>query len=313
MPTFDGGHYFFTGLFPVKLKAECRPNGSWTAPSHILREALATLPNASEYGRPDVRRSPFARCRSTHFARLAVIDDTAFNGRETADAILQAVQGVDLLAHDPVDHLRQPWLIFVVDFDSPDGSDASRDEWARGLWDVMEPELRAVFANCCEFDSVTDGASFARYLARGQIETHLPFNDYWIDPPTIPALGVGRMLAQAGIVLALVLGGAWLIDREWGGGWMLWTAAVLIGIALALYAVYRLILSRGERSWPAAPNSDLKSILKSVYVQQHFTRFAIAQQGASPEALHEAFGRFLAETQPANLEAPTQAAGAVRS
>jgi hypothetical protein len=313
MPTFDGGHYFFTGLFPIRLTPECRPNGSWTAPSHVVRDALATLPNVSEYGRPEERRSPFARCRRTHFARLAVIDDPAFNGRDTANAIKQAIKGVDLLAHQPVDHLCQPWLMFVADFDSPDGSDSSRDSWARELWRVMEPELRAIFGSCAEFEKVGDEASFAKWLARGQIETTMPFNDYWIDPPTIPSLSIGRIAFQGLVVLALVCFGAWLIDQEWGGGWKLWVPAVLLGILAALYAIYRLIMSRGARAWPAAPNSDLKSVLKSVYVQQRFVRFAIDEQGASPEALHAAFGRFLAETEPADVEGPTQAPGVVKS
>ncbi|HYJ31306.1 MAG TPA: hypothetical protein VEW25_13320 [Allosphingosinicella sp.] len=313
MPTFDGGHYFFTGLFPIRLTPECRPNDVWTAPSHVVREALATLPNSSEYGDPEERRSPFARCRRTHFARLAVIDDTAFNGRDTQNAIVQAIKSVNLLAHQPVDHLAQPWLLLAADFDAADGGDSCRDSWSRELWRVMEPELRAVFGSCSEFENVHDEATFAAYLARGQIETTMPFNDYWIDPPPIPTLSAARIAAQGLVVLGLFLLAAWLIAREWGGGWHVWLPAILLGAAAALYAIYRLIMSRGARAWPTAPNSDLKSVLKSAYLQQHFVRFAIAQQGASPEALHAAFGRFLDEMKPADVDGPTQAAGVVKS
>src|SRR4051794_34653271 len=73
MPNLDGGHYFYTGLFPVRLDSVQRPDGSYTVHSHLLREALSSLPNFSEASGA-VRTSPFARCRSTHFARLAVID-----------------------------------------------------------------------------------------------------------------------------------------------------------------------------------------------------------------------------------------------
>ena len=313
MPTCDGGHYFFTGLFPVRLEPECAPSGSWTAPSHILREALATLPNSSEYGDPEIRMSPFARSRRTHFARFAVIDDPAFNGRDGEDAIKQAIAGVNLLAHQPVDHLAQPWLLFAAEFDAPDGGDSRRDAWARELWETMEAELRAVFESCCGFDEVGDADGFAAYLAQGQIETTLPFNDYWIDPPPIPTLSMARIAAQGLAVLAVFLVAAWLIDRELGGGWPVWVAAILIGAAAALYAVYRLIMRRGAAPWPTAPNSDLKSVLKSIYLQQHFVRFAIAQQGASPEALHAAFGRFVAEMKPSDVDGPTQAPGVVKS
>lgn len=313
MPTYDGGHYFYTGLFPVRLTAECRPDGSWTAPSHIVREALATLPNSSEYGDPQARMSPFARCRRTHFARFAIIDDPAYNGRDAGNAIWQGVKGVDLLAHQPVDHLVQPWLFFTADFDAPDGSGESRDSWARGLWRLMEPEIRAVFGACSEFENVHDEQAFADYVARGQIETTMSFNDYWIDPPPIPTLSGRRMAVQGLAVLALFALAAWLIDRQIGGGWRVWVPALLLGAVAAIYAIYRLIMSRGARSWAAAPNSDLKSILKSVYLQQHFVRFAIDQQGASDEALHAAFGRFLAERKPADVDGPTQAPGVVKS
>ena len=313
MPTFDGGHYFFTGLFPIRLEPECTADGSWTAPSHILRQALATLPNSSEHGNPETRMSPFARAQRTHFARFAVIDDPAFNGRDGGDAIKQAITNVNLLAHQPVDHLAQPWLLFAADFDAADASDSTRDSWARELWQTMEPELRAVFAACCGFDTVHDGAGFAEYLARGQIETNLPFNDYWIDPPPIPTLSIARIAAQGLVVLALFVLAAWLIDEAVDGGWLVWLPMILLGIAAGLYAVYRLIMKRGAAPWPTAPNSDLESVLKSIYLQQKFVRFAIAQQGAAPETLHAAFGAFLTETRPADVKGPTQAPGVVKS
>ena len=39
MPNLDGGHYFYTGLFPVQLDSVQRPDGSYTTHSHLLREA----------------------------------------------------------------------------------------------------------------------------------------------------------------------------------------------------------------------------------------------------------------------------------
>ena len=69
--------------------------------------------------------------------------------------------------------------------------------------------------------------------------------------------------------------------------------------------------SKGRKPFPAAPDSDLKSVLKSLHVQQRFAIFAGKAQGLEPAALHSAFGKFLADVRPEDLESPTQAPGAV--
>jgi hypothetical protein len=310
MPNLDGGHYFYSGLFPVQLDSVQRPDGSYTVNSHLLREALASLPNFSEASGP-IRTSPFARCRSTHFVRLAVIDEPEYNGRDPMDALRQAAKSVDLLAHQPVDHFSRAWLMFAADFDAVDAG--ARDRWAAGLWALMEPELRAIFSHCEKFDEVKDGAGFAAYLARGQVETTMSFNDYWIDPLPFPSLSIGAILGTIGGVLAAFLALGWLVHRQYGGGWWIWAAAALLGIAAGLWAAYRLVVARGTRPFPTAPDSDLKSVLKGLYLQQNFVRFAIAHQGASPEELHAAFGQFLAQAQPANVDQPTQKPGVLHA
>jgi len=322
MPNFDGGHYFYTGLFPVRWASEARREGIAKVPSHALREALATLPNFSEAA-GQRRVSPFARCKATHFVRLAVIDDPAYNGRDGSDAILGA--GTDLSVHQPVDHFSRAWLMMTADFDAPNGSDAARDAWAAGLWDLAKPELTAIFEHCLEFSRcdqrkpVESGADFAAYLAHGQIETTMSFNDYWIDAAAmgkaLPTLSVTRVLLQVAVVLAIVLGIAWLAQRAlaFNGGWMLWTAAAVIGVGAGLWSAYRLVMRRGARPWASAPNSDLKSVLKGLYLQQRLVGFASEHQGASPDDLHRAFGTFLAEVRPDDLDQPTQSRGVLKS
>jgi hypothetical protein len=317
MPNIDGGHYFYTGLFPIELEPVARPDGSVTVPSHLLREALASLPNFSQVREADdaARRtdriSPFARCRSTHFARLAVIDDPAFNGRDPVDAIKGAIKKVDLLVHQPVDHLSRAWLLFAADFDGADAG--ARDRWAAGLCQVMEPELRAIFRHCTGFDQVGDAQAFADYVRRGQLETTMSFNDYWIDPMPGRSLSLAMIGLAVVVVLAAFLGLAWFAEREWGGGWPVWVVGGLLGLGTGLWAAYKLVMARGSKPFATAPDSDLKSVLKSLFVQQHFTRFAIAQQGASAEQLHDAFERFLAETRPEDVDRPTQPPGVLHS
>jgi hypothetical protein len=78
------------------------------------------------------------------------------------------------------------------------------------------------------------------------------------------------------------------------------------------HGLYRRILRRGQAPLPTAPGCDLPSVLKSLYLQQHFTRFAIDAQGLSEAQLHARFGAFLAAVQPADA-LPTQPPGEVRA
>ena len=81
------------------------------------------------------------------------------------------------------------------------------------------------------------------------------------------------------------------------------------GVALSLWTLW----SKGRKPYPAAPDSDLKSVLKSIHVQQRFALFAERVQGLEGADLHAAFGRFLADVRPEDLESPTQAPGVIRS
>lgn len=314
MPNFDGGHYFYTGLAPINRTAVPGPDGNMTAPSHIVRQALQTLPNFSQVPGSS-RTSPFARSETTHFARFAVIDDPAFNGRDAGDAIRQGLTGVDLLKAQPVDYLSRPWLLFGADFDVPDGSDKARDAWAEDLWRHMSSELRAVMGHCIGFDEVADGRGFARYLARAQVPTTMSFNDYYIDTLDLPTLAIGRLLAQIAIPAALFLAVAWLIDREAGIAWWAWVLAGLLGLGVGIWAAYRLIMRRGAAPFPPAPGGEgrLETVLKGLYLQQKFSRFAAGHQMDDPERLHAAFGAFLAEHAPADARKPTQPPGVLGS
>jgi hypothetical protein len=321
MPNLDGGHYFYTGLFPVRREPVKRADGSITTPLLSLREALATLPNFSQVpegkdpkGRTD-RISPFARCRRTHFARFAVIDDPAYNGRDGIDAVKNAAlslihRGVDPLVHQPVDHLSRPWLLFTADFDAKEAG--GRDRWAAGLWERMEPELKAVFAACRGFERVDGPAAFAGFLAQGQLETTMSFNDYYLDPPGFATPIKGILAVAAVVALAIVAAGVWLRSRIDAGWWLILLAA-LVGLAAAARLAYRLVMRAGAKPFPTAPDGDLPSVLKGLYLRQKLTGFAIAHQGAGPDALHAAFGKFLDDTLPADLDGPTQAPGVLRA
>ncbi|WP_448585942.1 hypothetical protein [Thermaurantiacus sp.] len=320
MPTIDGGHIFFTGLYPVRLGGARLAGGSFVPHSHRLREELALLPTAQQ--NPETVAaglvSPFARCRRTHFLRLVVIDQPMWNGRDPSDPLLNVARSllgrpVNLRAQPPFDVLSRPWLLLAADIDrAPGAPDEGLASWAEALWARSEAEMRAVFRHCEGFEAVADAAGFARYLKRGQLETTMSFNGYYDGTPPLRGASLAGLLALpllsgAGLVLLARL----LLGPLGVAGWLL---LVVVGLAAALILGLRRLDSAGARPFPQFPDSDLATILKALFLQERFTRFATDHQLDDPQALHRAFAGFLAETRPSDL-APevSQAPGVVRS
>lgn len=308
MPDLDGGHYFFTALIPIDNRGIVEHAGFKSSPVHMVRDALEELPTALQSPaseKIDIA-APFARSLRTHFVRIFVVDTPNYNGRDPQDSILAAIEKTDLLKAQPVDGLSTPYLAFVGDFD-PMGDEPRA--WLEELWTLAKPELCSVFHYCYGFDEGFDAGAFASFVAKGQVETTMPFNDYWIAPPPFPTLS--PILSAAPPVLGLLAGvglgvvAAW---PWWGDGLL----ALVLG-AVGLFISYRLIMAAGAKPLPAAPNSTLRDVLKALYLQQAFARFAADNQGAEPGALQAAFAQFLADVRPNDLDAPTQPPGVIRS
>lgn len=333
MPNFDGGHYFLTALAPISDRILKEGDCPSRACVQILRETLANLPTARQSPASEAGslNSPFARNRRTHFARFAVLEDVVYNGRDQTDALVSAVADTNLGIPQPVDHLTTPYLLFAADIDAASGDEAELRGYLTGLWADMEPELRAVFRHCIGFESVNDADGFADYIVRCQVETTMPFNDYWVGVPPLQNLNQAALLAPIALpaAVAVVAGVFWLLGNlglhlgdslasafgasggAWPWGWIAVLAAALTG-AIG-YGLYRFILHRGSQPLPTAPDSDLPSVLKALYLQQQLTRFAIGQQGADAVSLHRAFGEFLARHRPEDLEHATQTPGVIHS
>ena len=92
-----------------------------------------------------------------------------------------------------------------------------------------------------------------------------------------------------------------------------WLAGALLGLAVGVLLVIRLLWTKGKAAFPPAPDSDLPSVLKALHVQQRFAFFAEAVQGMDADALHASFGQWLSGVRPADPESPTQAPGVIRS
>jgi hypothetical protein len=316
MANIDGGHYFLTTLIPLKLEPVRREDGSFTSPSHILREVLATLPTAQQSPACVAAgfESPFSRCMRTHFVRAVVIDQPMYNGRDGGNALVQGLRNVNLLAHEPVDNLSRPYLMFCADLDAcPGEPDGGLSSWAAGLWTKMEPELRAIFASCLGFDKVADGAAFSAWLKRCQVETTMSFNDYYVPMPDLHGYTLKDVTAWFAIgTLGLSALAAWALASLGRSSWWL-IAAIPVAALVTLVGVLRLLWLKGIKPFPAGANTDLPSVLKSLHVQQRFALLAVELQGADPATVHARFHQFLEQVRPDDTAAPTQAPGVIRS
>jgi hypothetical protein len=226
--------------------------------------------------------------------------------------LVSAIKGTDLLAAEPVDALACPYLLVMIDFDpaDPEGKGEPRGYFEE-LWGLMEAELKAIFAYGYGFSKVTDARSFADFILACQVETTMPFNDYWVGAPPLPTLSKTSLAIAplAGLILP------WLGLDALPWGWWPWWIALLLGLALLLLGLvfdYWLIMSRGSKPFPSA-DAPLRQVLKALYLQQAFTRFAIENQGQDRAALGPAFRAFLQGHRPKDLDQPTQPPGVIRS
>jgi hypothetical protein len=314
MPNFDGGHYFLTVIIPVNTKPCKRTDGTVTTPINALREALNSLPTAhqSKASIANTCTSPFTRDSRTHLTRFAVIPDVAYNGRDPQNSIGMAIKGVNPVIPQPVDGLTCPFMLWAVDFDAADGSDASLNGYLEGLWTVAQAELTDVFQYCTGFDTVDGPSRFAAWIRKCQIETVMPFNDYWIIPPPFPSLSLGGLAGEVILMAVVVFAAIFIPNMIWlhWNPWLVGIFAALLGLALGVWSALRTVAKAAAKPFPTAPGSDLPSVLKSLYLQHHFMDFAIDNQGVDPAVLHANFGAFLAAHQP-NQATPTQPPGVI--
>jgi hypothetical protein len=328
MPNFDCGAYFLSTLIPVRTETIGDPEGkSGTSPVHALRDALSKLPTARQTPFSQ-GQSPFAKNTRNHLARLVVIEDVAYVGRKPINALLTVLTELLLpprlhinpVNPQPQDHLSNPFLFFSADFDAASGDDGERDSYLKELWETSSDELRGIFQYCVGFETVGDASGFAAYIARCQLETTMPFHDYFMDGVPLAALPEMSLAKLGGIWLGVALLAFAPLH------WLLWAGdsclALLIKAAAALFigwlAVFYVVKNAGVKAFPPAPDSTLPMVLKSLYLRNEFTRFVIdnqmlsvAEDEESARLLQEKFAQFVAAHKPDDVEQPTQEAGVV--
>ena len=284
------------------------------------------------------KNSHFADNLKTHFTRIFVIDKAAYNGRDPSDVILDKIRGVpvigqlfgeatNLLDPQPVDQLSHAYLVWVAEIDAPKGEEAELDHYLEELWQQMPQKLSGLFMHCHGFDAENmNGEKFRQFIRQGQVETSMSFNDYWSITPQLESffqsdastptkfIGSIGVFVTAGALLGFFYHFArWVMWGSGGTGWWLgfFVLSLILTITIAGILAYRGIMKFGRKPFPMAPGSDLPSVLKSLYLQQNFTRFAIASQCNNAQNLHDEFGQFLTEHKPDDVNNPTQDAGTI--
>jgi len=333
MPNLDGGHYFLTVLAPIRTDTLADPISSGSrSHEHVLAHELALLPTGRQTAASpqDAPKSPFARNTLNHLARFVIIDGPAFNGRVSEDSLVALIRKINPLTPQKVDGLGTPYLLFAADIDAhaattPEEGEAALAAYLAKLWETMAAELSRIFGHCIGFTGGSAEA-FHDYIKRCQIETTMPFNDYWPEKLQAEAwvLPTKPLIVSAGLaVLALV---AWLVALLLNGAfgvsgrhhvlaaiaaWGLLVVPVLIAATgLCAFLLYRQVMARGRLPFPTSPGSSLDTVLKSLYLQKQLSDFAIAAQALDDAGLHARFGEFLDLVRPGEA-VPTQAAGEI--
>tara|TARA_R110002096_G_scaffold257381_1_gene450747 strand:+ start:68501 stop:69481 length:981 start_codon:yes stop_codon:yes gene_type:complete len=312
MPNVDGGHYFLTVLVPLKNETFIDRDGAKRSASEVMRRALACLPTAqhSAAAKASGFNSPFARNKRTHFTRFVVINDVGYEGRPHEWALTREASGGNPLIPQKVDHLKSSYLLWTVDFDKAvDGKD-DLDSYLKELWSEMEPELKVIFETCYGFHKVTDANLFSEYIISCQLETTMSFNDYWKGPPPLAPQNKKNWIMLIVGALAVIMGITGLLHEAFEVSWL---NSGLFGIVFALIFAYLFVMIKGGKAFPAAPNSDLKTVLKSLYLQQKLVNFAIKNQAVTDQQIFDNFGQFIVDHEPDNMDKPTQGAGLIAS
>ena len=354
MPSFDAGFYHLTALIPILEDEGAGAAWCWQqrpcSVVHSLRELLdslrsvdvADLPGEdAEPGRV-ARPIPFSADARTHFARLLVVEDLAYNGLQRGDTLLDLLRA-SLPHRRPqrslaVDHLPCRYLLVLLDFDAPAGDRATVAQYLQGLWQSMEQEWTLILRHCrgFELEPHRRQRSFVELILRHEIESTFSFSAY--PAATAQARGfqpeTGRFTAPrsadrpllfAGaiawplllVLLALLVIGALLQQLRHPDPAVLLLPLALLGAALLLTPLlWQGLLRHAQRPWPAQPGTDLPAVLKALDLQQRLLRFAEDWQNRAPEpsvSLRQAFRQFLQEARPHDLAAPTQRPGQIAS
>lgn len=347
MPSFDAGYYHFTALLPVLPQGTDSDSWRWNnwsrSPLASLRELLSSfrtvdVPTLAEEDNQHVlaaRPVPFSMSNRTHFARMVVVEDVAYNGLQRGDTLLDLLGSLfpalrSLINRKPPDHLPIAYLLIVIEFDSPDGFRSSVESYLNELWLHMEQEWTLVLRHCHGFQGTPEHSrqSFIKLLLHYEIETTFGFTGYnWLarkvghrkyashdllppscDRPRLLIVGLLVPFAACMIPIVIIMGIGLF-------GYQPTVLLILIGLIIALMVCWHSFLKQANRPWPREPHSDLKSTLKSLYLQHAFPELLLdlqSQKSNSKMDLRRRFRSFVADVNPHDSESPTLMPGCLQ-
>ena len=142
--------------------------------------------------------------------------------------------------------------MFNIDFDAPQGTEAELRAYLRDMWTNMRADLGPIFAQCFGYDKVHNAEDFANFIIGCQVETTMPFNDYWAEAPALPTVSkiamAATFLAAAGVagvafyallnVLGLIAG------QGWSAAYRAEAAAIIVLAILAGAATFAIFIRR---------------------------------------------------------------------
>jgi hypothetical protein len=272
MPKPDGRRSL-AALFPVRAGMFSTAATRSTTHLEALKEALADLPTAMRSPATDWLglNSPFSREPRTHFAHFALIGE----------------------AVDPSKRGHDACLLLTVEFEArSDDPDAAQD-YLRGLWAVMEPELRKVLRHCEGFEDAEGREGFLRLVQTCLIETtpvedNSPGSDLRrLNPSPRPLLGP-LLVASAALVMGLL---GVLAAAALGGdmsGWLLLALVGLVALPLAALLAWRSIPKDVLGAFPATPASEPESMRKALQLQQALARYMVLSKTEEAAVLRTA-------------------------
>ena len=166
------------------------PTTSAVRRSHASRccAKLALMPTGTADAGNAARCRPSARSPATprnHFARFVILDEAGLQRpRCQRDALIDMARGVnplDAAAGRPAAHC--PYLLFAADFDARATAMPRCAPTPTNCGTTMRSELsdRSSAIASASTSSRRPPTAFAAYIRRCQIETTMPFNDYWPD------------------------------------------------------------------------------------------------------------------------------------
>jgi hypothetical protein len=169
MGNISGNAYALTILSPIKNGIVKGEEISCADKVRDLLQEWNFLPN-----------SPMTLVPQTYLCRYFVLDDV-YTQSTAGASVLDTFSDLMPVATDDVrrgalpkeDHLKSRYLVFSCNFYC--GSTGDVDTYLHGMWDAIGDQVRTVWTHCYGFESVTDAASFAKYMKKCQLTASLFF------------------------------------------------------------------------------------------------------------------------------------------